>query len=281
MFSKVVAKLAVCFVLTVSLLVFFPNYIPSRVDSVRNCYERAQNSTVLIVCPSGAQGSGVVVKRGARLFVWTAAHVVDDCDSVVIRSYIRHNGERVGHMDFTARVLERNDSLDVALLWLVSPESYFESADFAGPEPARVGDSVYHVGNYWGAEFDGSVSTGVISQIGVRPKYSDWPWKFPLDQTTAFVVYGSSGGGIFRHSDNKLIGIIVGGPAPGQADVNLFVPIRAIHSWATDVSILWAMYGTQSPDEKVLSLAALRAEIKRKLLLPPPSDEMQPIAVPD
>ena len=283
MWSRTFLKLAVgCILITVAVGGFL-QCRPSRVDSVRNCYERAQNSTVLIVCPSGAQGSGVVVKRGERLFVWTAAHVVDNCDRVVIRSYVRHNGERVGNIDFAGRVLERNDSLDVALLWLIAPASYFDSAEFAGVEPSRVGESVYHVGNYWGADFDDSVSIGVISQIGVQPKYRDWPWQFPLDQTTAFVVYGSSGGGIFRHSDNKLIGIIVGGPAPGKADVNLFVPIRAIYSWATDVSILWAMYGTQSPDDKVLSLAALRAEVRRKSLLPtpPPPDEMQPIAIPE
>lgn len=281
MFSNVGIKLGLCFALTVSLLVFFPMFRSARVDGVRNCYERAQSATALIVTPTGS-GSGVVVKRGARIFLWTAAHVVDDCDSVVVRSYIRHEGARVGHTDFTARIIERNDALDVALLWVVAPVEYFDGVELAGPEIMRVGQSVYHVGNYWGAQFDDSVSIGVISQIGVVPLSPDWPWQFCLDQTTTFVTYGSSGGGIFRHSDNKLIGILVGGARPGVADVNVFVPIRAIKAWADSGHIVWAMYGDEAPADVTLTLAAVRAEQRRKAaLLPPPTDTMIPIAVPD
>ena len=253
----------------------------ARVDGVRNCYERAQQATALIVTPTGS-GSGVVVKRGTRIFLWTAAHVVDDCDSVVVRSYIRHEGARVGHTDFTARIIQRNDALDVALCWVIAPPEYFSGVEFAEAQPSRVGQSVYHVGNYWGKDFDNSVSTGVISQIGVAPLGPDWPWQYCLDQTTCFVTYGSSGGGIFRHSDNKLLGIIVGGARPGVADVNVFVPIRAIKSWAESVHIVWAMYGDGSPDDIVLTLAALRAEQRRKAALPTPDiGIMIPIAVPD
>lgn len=279
MFSKVGIKLALAFVLTVSLLVFFPKLRSAHVGRIQNCYERAQRATGLIVTDSGS-GSGVVVKRGTRIFLWTAAHVVDDCDSVTIRSYIRHEGARVGQTDFTARILERNDALDIALLWVIAPPEYFESVIFADSELSRVGQSVYHVGNYGGKDFDDSVSIGIISQVGVPPLSQTWHWQFPLDQTTAFVTYGSSGGGIFRHSDNKLIGIIVGSPRPGIADINLFVPIRAIRLWAESAHILWAMYGTESPADVTLTLAAKCAEQRRKAALLPAPPEI-PITCPD
>lgn len=205
---------------------------PSAVVDVRNCYERAQDSTALIICPDRSSGSGVVVKRSNRLFLWTAAHVVSDCDTVAVRSYIRAEGSRVGHVEFAAKVIERNDKLDVALLWLVAPTEYFGSAIFSDATPLRVGQSAYHVGNFSGG-FDDSVSAGIISQIGVSPNIPNWPWVRPLDQTTSFVTYGSSGGGIFRSDNNQLVGILVGGARPGISDINVFVPVREILKWAS------------------------------------------------
>lgn len=255
---------------------------PADVGVVLNCYERAQSATGLIVAPSGGSGSGVVVRRQDKLFIWTAAHVVDDCDTVTFRSYVRHSGSRVGHVEFSARVIARNNPLDVALLWLSAPPEYFQSAKFADELPLRVGQSVYHVGNFHGSEFDDSVSIGVISQIGVRPSMPNWPWSEQLDQTTAFVVYGSSGGGIFRHSDNALVGIIVGGPAPGVSDINLFVPVRNIVRWSHSEGLTWAVYGDYAPNEVILKLAADIAEQQRKLLLvPPPVVKPDDIVCPD
>lgn len=239
--------------------------VDSAVDSAPNCYERAQNASVLIIGPAGSFGSGVVVKRGNSLFVWTAAHVVSNVDSVVVGSYLRERGEKVGVIQYSAKIIARNESLDLALLWLSGGGSYFGSVVFADEAPLRVGQSVYHVGNYWGADFDDSVSIGVISQVGVTPVSTKWPWNTQLDQTTAFVTYGSSGGGIFRHSDNLLVGIIVGSPAPGISDVNLFVPVRKILAWAKSESLLWAMYGNFSPPEQLLTKAANNAARQRAI----------------
>lgn len=283
---KAVVKLVLSLILVSALIGGFLQCSHFRLGNgshtAPNCYERAQSATGLIVSPSGGSGSGVVVRRQDKLFIWTAAHVVDDCDTVTFRSYVRHAGSRVGHSEFTARVIARNNPLDVALLWLSAPPEYFQSVKFADELPLRVGQSVYHVGNFHGSNFDDSVSIGVISQIGVRPNVQGWPWSEQLDQTTAFIVYGSSGGGIFRHSDNALVGIIVGGPAPGVADINLFVPVRHIVRWAKGAGLTWAVYGDYAPDESILKLAADVAERQRKLLLlPPPVVKLHDIVCPD
>lgn len=264
----------------VALTSVFLQRRPASVGEPRNCYETAQRATTLIVTPTGGSGSGFVVRRDKRLFIFTAAHVVDDCDTVTARNYIRHAGTRVGHTEFSARVIARNDSLDAALLWMIAPAEYFDSVEFANSDVMRVGASVYHVGNYYGADFDSSVSIGIVSQIGIEQV--GWPWKFPLDQTTAFVTYGSSGGGIFRHSDNRVIGILVGGCRPGVSDINFFVPVRALRQWAKSEGLLWAMYGDASPEESTLWLAASVAERNRKALLPlPPPLLLHEIARPD
>lgn len=238
----------------------------SASNSAPNCYERAQSASVLIVCPDKSTGTGVIVRRGDRLFVWTAAHVVSDSDNVVLRSYLRERGEHVGHLEYAGKVIARNNSLDVALIWMLGGARQFDSVSFVGPNfVSRVGDSVYHVGNFWGELFDGAVSTGVISQVGVNPGTSKWPWEQQMDQTTSFVTYGSSGGGIFNQANDKVLGIIVGSPAPGVSDVNLFVPVRKIFVWAKSESLVWAMYGEFSPSEELLQKAADLSARERKL----------------
>lgn len=246
-------------------------------NSAPNCYERAQSASVLVVCPDKSTGTGVIVERSGKLFVWTAAHVVSDTDSVNLRSYIRHNDKQVGHVEFTGKVIARNDSLDVALLWLDAPVKFFDTREFMPVnEQLRVGQSVYHVGNFWGADFNDSVSVGIISQLGVRPNSPHWPWAAQMHQTTTFVTYGSSGGAVFRHSDDKVIGIIVGSPAPGQSDVNLFVPVPDIFRWAQKEGLQWAVYGDYAPSDSLLEQAAELSARERKLRLPQP-----PIASPD
>lgn len=216
----------------------------SPVGGVRNRYEAAQHQTVLIVAPTG-QGTGIPVLRGTRVFVWTAAHVVEGHATVKVQSIIRHNYHRVGTTEFVGRVVSINKALDVALLYVDAPSRYFLAAEFDSLIPPPVGSAVYHVGNFLGADFDNSVSTGVISQHGAKPVNEDgWPWQI-TDQTTATVVPGSSGGPIFNAANGKVIGILVG-TIPGRG-INFYVPIRALEVWADSAGLSWAVRGNFSP----------------------------------
>jgi S1-C subfamily serine protease len=221
-----------------------------------NKFERAQRATVLLSLPDG-QGSGVVVRRessdGTRLFIWTAAHVVEGFNEAKVGYFVRYQGARVGRVEFTAQVLARDKAKDIALLWLKAPPGYFGSARFDVRTHHHVGDYQYHVGNFFGEVFDGSVSTGVISQIGVKPEDPQWPWAAPLDQTTCAAIFGSSGGPVFD-SDNKICGLIVGGPV-GKGFIE-YVPTREIVKWADSIHVSWAVVGDYSPNDIFLQQLA-------------------------
>jgi S1-C subfamily serine protease len=217
-----------------------------------NQYEHAQRQTVLIQASSG-QGSGVIISRRTpggqvRLFVWTAAHVVGDDAEVSVKVGLRTEGHKSGSSVFKAQVINVSKETDVALLRLNAPASFFEPSEFDTAAPLRVGDAVFHVGNFFGDAFDGSVTTGIISQVGIHPdsgRYEGWPWKL-LDQTSAFAVPGSSGGPVFSGSTRRVVGLIVGGPLVG-GNIACFLPVRVIEAYARTAKIEWAVRGTKCP----------------------------------
>jgi S1-C subfamily serine protease len=246
--KKVVKLAALVVSLGTTLLtgvVFFRNGVSNvgHVGLVRNRYEAAQHKTVLVVAPDG-QGSGVVVKRGRRVFVWTAAHVAADYSEVKIKLFIRNDTfQRVGETVFSGRVIAANKIVDVALIYVDAPAEYFIGAEFDGVVPPLVGTPVYHVGNFLGQMFDGAVSTGILAQVGVAPG-GDWPWPV-ADLTSCPFTNGSSGGPMFRSDNDKILGIVVGG-FPGRP-IYVYVPVRIIAAWAHSKGLLWAVYGESSP----------------------------------
>lgn len=233
-----------------------------------NRYAAAQKATVSVKAQTG-EGSGVVIRRAnrfgqTRLFVWTAAHVVDGADdcTVVIRQVIRNEGHKVGTSDFKAKIILRsNENIDLALLWLDAPPEYFSFAEF-DTQLLQVGSQLYHVGNFLGEKFDDSFSTGVLSQFGAHPGQG-WPWgENFLDQMTTLIVPGSSGGPVFNSENDKLVGIAVGWA--GIPGVSFFVPLRTIVPFANQTGFAWAVYGNYCPTDAELRGFALK-------YVPPPS----------
>lgn len=217
-----------------------------------NRFEIAQSQTLLVEAPDG-WGSGIVVTRtnsygNPRIFVWTAAHVIG-CEpyELVTHKIFRSEGSKAGKATFIARVLKVSPDLDIALLWVDAPPGLgITGAEFAGVAPLRVGTPIFHVSNFLAPLFDGSVSTGIISQLDAHPDYPTeiWHWAL-LDQTDCTVIPGSSGGGIFTH-DGRVVGIVVAGEVP---TLNCFVPNRVIAKWAREHSLEWALYGEGCPTD--------------------------------
>lgn len=220
-----------------------------------NRYESAQRATVSVKAESG-EGSGYVVKRTnqfgqPRVFVWTAAHVVDSPKDhvVTIRQVIRFEAHKVGTTDFKGRLVMKSDrAVDLALFWVDAPPSYFDAVQFDGAAPIPIGEEVFHVGNYRGEVFNGSFATGVIAQHGAHAG-DGWPW-LSLDQTTTLIVPGSSGGPLFRKSNGKIVGTVVGwGLMPG---ISFYVPVRTMVSFAEGKGFGWALYGNTCPSDREL-----------------------------
>jgi S1-C subfamily serine protease len=216
----------------------------SPVGGARNRYEAAQRSAVLLIAPNGGQGTGIPMLRGDRTFVWTANHVVEGATKIKVRTVIRHNYHRVGYTDFTGAVIATNATLDVALLFVDAPAKYFRHVEFDSPVPPSVGSALYHIGNFLGEDFDNSVSTGILSQHGVKPLGNGWNWAI-TDQMTTAVVPGSSGGPVFNAANDKVAGVVVG-HIPGL-QMYFYVPVRAIEVWADGAGLDWAVRGDYSP----------------------------------
>src|ERR1044071_7357055 len=132
-------------------------------SSTASRYERAQAQTILVETDHGF-GSGVVIERQGRVFVWTAAHVVKNTAKVVCHRALRYRGQKAGEMVFPGHVLVRLPGVDAALLLLEAPPQALAGAQWGDSAPLAVGTPLFHVGNLYGPAFDGSVTVGVVSQ---------------------------------------------------------------------------------------------------------------------
>lgn len=207
-------------------------------------FEKAQRQTVLIQASEG-QGSAVTFRLyndegKPRWFAWTAAHVVENETlstndaTVTVKVVLRTEGRKVGVTTYTGYVIRVNSTNDLALLFIDAPADAFISAKLA-PKGVSVcvGDEVYACGNFAGHRFDGTVSRGSISQLGVRPAIDDWPWAIALDQADITVMGGASGGPLFRNGE--VIGIVVG--KTGDS-ITFFVPVSRIYQWLQEDLLL-------------------------------------------
>lgn len=228
-----------------------------------NRYEKAQTQTVLVKSETGT-GSGFVIERKSvednqpRLFIWTAAHVVDDVDEVEVHRILHYNGHRAGEMVFKARVLLRLPT-DAALLFLNAPPGVFTPVEFSDGAPPRVGTPIFHVGNFLGLLFEGSVSHGYSSQVGLTAG----PWS-AVDEADLSAAPGASGGPVYLDATGQVLGILVGGPDSATKRIVCYVPVRVFERGAKEKQFGWAVRGHYCPADAMLSLAATAALLPKK-----------------
>lgn len=227
--------------------------------------KKLQDISVTVKSGTG-QGSGTLFTRerdGKNLtFIWTAAHVVDNlrktrevidaktgtkrmvvefADATIVQEF-RQNGRRIGETSLDAKVIRYSDSEqgeDLALLMVrkVNFDTPENSAVFyLEDEAPDIGTEVYHVGSLLGQFGSNSLTTGVISQIGRVLELGANGIVF--DQTTATAFPGSSGGGMYRKSDGRYVGMLVRGAGEG---FNFIVPSRRLKAWAKEARIEWAI----------------------------------------
>jgi putative serine protease PepD len=151
--------------------------------------DKLSESVVQIETESGV-GSGVVYRPGGLIL--TAAHVVGDAQSVVVRL---PSGRRL-----QATVVGTDADTDVAVVR--APEN-LATAQLALDEPLQVGQLVVAIGSPFGLE--GSVTSGIISavdrtvRLGPRSLVS-------MIQTDASINPGNSGGAL-ANRNGAVIGI--------------------------------------------------------------------------
>ncbi|MDP9034784.1 MAG: Do family serine endopeptidase [Myxococcota bacterium] len=130
-----------------------------------------------------ALGSGFLIDSGGH--VVTNAHVVEDADTVKVRL--------ADDREFRAKVVGKDDRLDVAVLQLEGSPRDLPLAALGSSEALRVGEYVVAIGNPFG--LGNTVTMGIVSAkgrtIGAGP-YDDFI------QTDASINPGNSGGPLFN-----------------------------------------------------------------------------------
>ena len=137
-----------------------------------------------------ALGSGFIID--AQGHVVTNAHVVDGANTVKVKL--------ADDREYHAKVIGKDDRLDVAVLALDNPPQDLPVAALGASEVLRVGEYVVAIGNPFG--LGDTVTMGIVSAkgrtIGAGP-YDDFI------QTDASINPGNSGGPLFN-----LLGQVVG-----------------------------------------------------------------------
>lgn len=198
---------------------------------------RACSVTVKV---ADGSGSGVVILRAGRAYVWTAAHVVAHTKPSVAVEIVQDTsfrGRLSGKIVAFAHVIRCDTFADLALLSVDAPGLFSAGASFdLSPSPLPLGTELAHVGSFLGDLGSQSFSTGVMSYVGRHsPDPSIWP---DLDQITCTAFPGSSGGGVFVRATGRVAGLLVG--AAGET-FTFMVPARAIVAWAKVNRCAWAV----------------------------------------
>ena len=158
-----------------------------------------------------ALGSGFLIDSQGH--VVTNAHVVDDADVVKVKL--------PDDREYRAKVVGKDDRLDIAVLALESPPHDLPLASLGVSEGLRVGEYVVAIGNPFG--LGDTVTMGIVSAkgrtIGAGP-YDDFI------QTDASINPGNSGGPLFNLR-GQVVGINTAINPQGKG-IGFAIPIDAV-----------------------------------------------------
>ena len=146
-------------------------------------------------------GSGFIYKMDEEYgYILTNEHILKNQDAV--RVYLP-TGEVI-----SAEMLGKDKFLDLAVIRI--PKKYVTiTAMIGSSDDARVGDSIFAVGTPMGLEYQGSVTTGIISGKDRMVNLSEddiGSWQMKTMQIDAAINPGSSGGPLCNIS-GEVIGI--------------------------------------------------------------------------
>ncbi len=144
-------------------------------------------------------GTGVIIAKEG--YVLTNYHV---SGNVYTKCYVTtEEGE-----EYTAKVVWTNENLDLSIL-KINTMREMVYAELGDSDTLRIGQGVYAIGNPLGAEFQRTVTYGIVSALNRTIKIEnddDISYMEELIQTDASINDGNSGGPLID-SDGKVIGI--------------------------------------------------------------------------
>ena len=171
---------------------------------------------------SGA-GSGVIISSDG--YILTCAHVVSGASQITVT---------IGDTDYTATVVGKDDTSDVAVLKIDA--TGLTPATVGDSDSLSVGDSVLAVGNPLG-QLGGTVTSGIVSALNrsVTIQGTSSTNTMSLIQMDASVSPGNSGGGLFN-MNGELIGLVNAKSSSSNAEgLGFAIPINDAIQVAQDL----------------------------------------------
>ncbi|MBR5329696.1 MAG: trypsin-like peptidase domain-containing protein [Firmicutes bacterium] len=155
-------------------------------------------SVVLITATGmtgGGEGTGVIISDDG--YIVTNAHVVSGFSDITVTL----NDE--AKTEFPATVVGEDAATDIAVIRIRAKG--LTSAEIGTFSTLQVGQDVVVIGNPLGAEFTGSVTTGIISALNRQVEFDDGS-VYNYIQTDAAINSGNSGGPLVN-MQGQVIGI--------------------------------------------------------------------------
>lgn len=140
-------------------------------------------------------GSGVIID--AKGYIVTNNHVIANATNNIVTVSLADGSTAEG------KVIGTDVATDLAVV-KISTDKALTVAELGDSDNLQVGEPAIAIGNPLGLEFQGSVTTGVISAIHRTIEGSDQ--LIPLIQTDAAINPGNSGGALVN-ADGQVIGI--------------------------------------------------------------------------
>lgn len=163
-----------------------------------------QQSNVWEQSQEAGSGSGIIYKKkGDKAYVVTNAHVVDQAQQVKVAFHDENDTT-------DAKVLGTDKLSDLAILE-IDGKKVDTVANLGTSNDAKVGETVYAIGNPLGMNFANSLTKGIISgmhrSVDIDTNGDNQPdWVTEVIQTDAAINPGNSGGALVNQ-EGKVIGI--------------------------------------------------------------------------
>jgi serine protease Do len=172
-------------------------------------------------------GSGFIVDQ--RGFILTNYHVVQDAQNIVVTLWrSRQNTE------YTAKIADTDQSLDLALLKIDFPEPPLVAAELGDSDRVKIGDWVLCVGSPFG--FEHSVTLGVVSDTRRDLSINGVSYK-DMIQTDAAINQGNSGGAMVDIYGRVIgVGTAIYAPDGTSTGVSFGIPINRARHFLTRIT---------------------------------------------
>ena len=194
----------------------------SAVDAIRPSVVGIRAEKKMSTGPNSAPlfyqsiGSGFIVDQ--RGYVLTNYHVVDNSQNIVVSLWRSR-----GNTDYPARIVDADQSIDLALLKLDSNE-LFIPAKMGNSDQVRMGDWVLSVGSPFG--FEHTVTLGIVSDVHRDLSIGGKAYKGMI-QTDAAINQGNSGGPLLDIEGNVVaVGTAIYAPNGTSTGVAFAIPIK-------------------------------------------------------